>query len=94
MLDMVIYIWHQLPLLGRLAGPVTQLLNMLECMSMPQAVVLAALGFVGPLQWWTFQFVRLWRTSRVSALITAGFIYLASRVLSVVLQRGHGAGCQ
>ena len=69
-LDMVIHIWHQLPLIGRLAGPVTQFLNMLECMSMPQAVVLAALGFVGPLRWWTFQFVRLWRTSRVTALIT------------------------
>ncbi|CAL5222653.1 g5049 [Coccomyxa viridis] len=64
-LDMVIYFWHQLPWLGRLAGPVTQFLNMLECMSMPQAVILAALGFVGPLQWWTFQFVRLWRTSRL-----------------------------
>ena len=66
MLDMAIYVWHQLPFLGRLAGPVTQFLSMLECMSMPQAVVLAALGFYGPLRWWSFQFVRLWRTSRVS----------------------------
>ena len=66
MLDMAIYVWHQLPFLGRLAGPVTQLLSMLECMSMPQAVVLAALGCYGPLHWWSFQFVRLWRTSRVS----------------------------
>ena len=70
MLDMIIYVWHQLPVIGRLAGPVTQFLSMLECMSMPQAVVLALLGFVGPLSWWTFQFVRLWRTSRVSHAIT------------------------
>lgn len=68
MLDMLIYVWHQLPWLGRLAGPVMQFLGMLECMSMPQAVILAGLGFIGPLQWWTFQFVRLWRTSRVSAV--------------------------
>ena len=70
MLDMLIYVWHQLPLIGRLAGPVTQFLSMLECMSMPQAVVLALLGFVGPLRWWTFQFVRVWRTSRVRHRIT------------------------
>ena len=31
---------------------------------MPQAVVPAALGFYGPLHWWSFQFVRLWRSSR------------------------------
>ena len=47
MLDMLIYVWHQLPLIGRLAGPVTQFLSMLECMSMPQAVVLALLGCCG-----------------------------------------------
>ena len=75
MLDMIIYVWHQLPLIGRLAGPVTQFLSMLECMSMPQAVVLALLGFVGPLRWWTFQFVRLWRTSRVSQEITPLLFY-------------------
>ena len=78
-LDMMIHIWHQLPWLGRLAGPVTQFLNMLECMSMPQAVILAALGFVGPLQWWTFQFVRLWRTSRVSGLLFCAKSSLSAR---------------
>ena len=79
MLDMIIYVWHQLPLIGRLAGPVTQFLSMLECMSMPQAVVLALLGFVGPLRWWTFQFVRLWRTSRVGTQYHNSFLPFLSR---------------
>lgn len=93
MLDMVIHIWHQLPLLGRLAGPVTQFLNMLECMSMPQAVILAALGFVGPLQWWTYQFVRLWRTSRVNSLIVCSNIVSALQCAdcSSGTQRAAGA---
>ena len=31
---------------------------------MPQAAVPAALGFYRPLRRWSFQFVRLWRSSR------------------------------
>ncbi len=92
---MVIYFWHQLPWLGRLAGPVTQFLNMLECMSMPQAVILAALGFVGPLQWWTFQFVRLWRTSRVSPqLFAARFAYPPSSCADYSSQGRHVTALQ
>ena len=92
MLDMAIHIWHQLPLLGRLAGPVTQFLNMLECMSMPQAIILAALGFVGPLQWWTYQFVRLWRTSRVGALVVCSSIVSALQCAGRCSGTDHAAG--
>lgn len=63
--DLVIYAWHQLPIVGRAAGPVMHFLNMVEGLGLRRAAVISLLGLWGPLQWWIFQFVRLWRASRV-----------------------------
>lgn len=67
--DLFIYAWHQLPIVGRAAGPVMHFLNMVEGLGLHRAAVISILGLWGPLQWWLLQFVRLWRASRVRCAI-------------------------
>jgi len=63
--DLLVYIWHKLPVVGRAAGPVMQFISIQESLGTHRAAALSVLGLFGPLEYWCFQFVRLWRTSRV-----------------------------
>ncbi|CAL8461782.1 g1313 [Coccomyxa elongata] len=63
--DLLVYIWHNLPIVGRAAGPVMQFISIRDSLGVHRAAALSILGLWGPLEYWCFQFIRLWRASRV-----------------------------
>ncbi len=64
--DLLVYIWHNLPIVGRAAGPVMQFISIRDSLGVHRAAALSILGLWCPLEYWCFQFIRLWRASRVS----------------------------
>lgn len=72
--DILVYIWHKLPIVGLAAGPVMQFISVRDSLGTHRAAALSILGPAagalvwGPLEHWCFQFMRLWRASRVSFL--------------------------
>jgi hypothetical protein len=60
-----VFLWHQLPVIGRAAGPVMHFINMSGSLGLHRAAFISLLGLWGPLEHWSFQFVRLWMASRV-----------------------------
>ena len=66
-LDLVVFIWRQMPVVGRFAGPVTYFASLQVALGFKSAAVLSMLGLWGPLSWYCFQFARLWRLSRVQS---------------------------
>ncbi len=70
--DILLYIWHKLPVVGHVAGPLMQFLSVRDSLGTHRAAALSILGPLAgllvwrPLEHWCFQFVRLWRASRVT----------------------------
>lgn len=65
-LDLLLFVWRSLPLVGRFAAPVSHYMSMARVMGPRRAAAMSLLGLWPPAELWVFQFMRLWRTSRVS----------------------------
>ena len=65
-LDLALYTWRSLPVVGRLATPVSLYLSNAPLLGSHRAAVLSAAALLWPpLEPWAFRFVRLWRASHV-----------------------------
>ena len=66
--DLALYAWRSLPLVGRFATPVSHYMSSAPLLGPRRAAALSALALWAPAEPWVFRFVRLWRASRVRAL--------------------------
>ena len=64
-LDLLLFVWRSLPIVGRFAAPVSHYVSMARIMGPRQAAAMSLLGLWQPAEVWVFHFMRLWRTSRV-----------------------------
>lgn len=83
-LDLLLFVWRSLPIVGRFAAPVSHYVSMARVMGPRQAAAMSLLGLWAPAEVWVFHFMRLWRTSRVCSVPCS-----PTHVQPVYVETGH-----